>query len=1274
MDPHATTSDPEGRKPAVPVSWSAAERVAALHSYAILDTPREAEFDDLVQLAAETFGAPIAVVNLVSSDRQWFKAELGIGTRELPLDVSICAHAILQNDFLVVPDTREDDRFVGNPLVTADDGLRFYAGALLRSATGVPIGTVCVLDRKPRPHGITRHQRLVLEVLARQVMTQLELRRALLEQQHRGDELARTIARRDRAELALQSIEERYRLVARATNDAIWDWDFATNHVTWNDALAVSYGYAPADVEPTGEWWIAHIHPDDRARIDASIHTAIDDGANSWTGEYRFRRFDGTYASVLDRGHVIRDERGAPLRMIGAMLDMTERQESRAALAMSEERLRMATQAADVGFWDVDVIADILVWPPIVKRMFGISADVPVTLQDFYDGVHPDDRDRTLAAFGAACDPDRRALYDVEYRTIGKEDGVIRWVAAKGRGQFDERGLCVRVVGTAVDITDRKQGEEALRASERRLRFLRDLDESLRASTDAPAAMLAAAELLARHVDASRCAYADVDADSDRFVIRDDYVAPGIASSAGSYQLDLFGSRAAQAMRMGHTLVVEDIPAELDPADGRDMFLSIGVGAIVCCPLVKDGRLVAMMAVHQDRPRSWSREDIALVETVVERCWAHVQRVGAEARLVHSEQRYRTLFEAVDVGFCVVEMKFDDHRAVDYRFEEVNPAFERQTGLVGAAGRWMRELAPGHEDHWFETYGRVARTEQPVRFENGSGAMDRWFDVHAFPVGATGSHRVAILFNDISARKQAEDRLLDLNETLERQVAERTAEIRQYHDIVESTASPICAFDADFRILAFNKAHNDEFRRVNGFDTRVGDVFPELFIPEQREVMRALMRRALSGETFTIVETFGRPQFGQPAWEITYTPLRDENDRIIGAFHLANDVSDRLRAEADLAATQEALRQSQKMEAMGSLTGGVAHDFNNLLTPIVGSLDLLQRKGLGGEREQRLIAGAIQSADRARVLVQRLLAFARRQPLQPRAVDLTALVAGMADLVASTSGPQIRLDVELADDLPAAVADQNQLEMAILNLAVNARDAMPEGGRLSITARPAAPGETERVGLKPGRYVKLAVADTGTGMDPDTLRRAVEPFFSTKGIGKGTGLGLSMVHGLAAQLGGALTIDSRTGLGTSVALWLPSTEDRPHETEQPDDTPAPRRAGSVLVVDDEDLVRGSTADMLADLGYDVVEANSAETALRLLDEGLAPDLLVTDHLMPGKSGTELAREVRHRLPGTRLLIVSGYADVEGIAPDLPRLVKPFRQADLVEMLAEATAR
>jgi CheY-like chemotaxis protein len=273
--------------------------------------------------------------------------------------------------------------------------------------------------------------------------------------------------------------------------------------------------------------------------------------------------------------------------------------------------------------------------------------------------------------------------------------------------------------------------------------------------------------------------------------------------------------------------------------------------------------------------------------------------------------------------------------------------------------------------------------------------------------------------------------------------------------------------------------------------------------------------------------------------------------------------------------------------------------------------------------------------------VQRLLAFARRQPLQPTAVDLPQLVEGMADLVASTSGPRVKVVVDVSPDLPSVKADPNQLEMAILNLAVNARDAMPDGGQLTIAARDEILGSRHRSKLPVGHYVRLSVSDTGIGMDEATLARAVEPFFSTKGIGKGTGLGLSMVHGLAAQLGGALTIRSKPGVGTSVELWLPIATATTEPPETPVDAERPAAAGTVLLIDDEDIVRASTADMLSDLGYAVVETTSAEEALTLIEGGLVPDVVITDHLMPGMTGTDLACAVRTRWPAMPVLVISG---------------------------------
>lgn len=732
-----------------------------------------------------------------------------------------------------------------------------------------------------------------------------------------------------------------------------------------------------------------------------------------------------------------------------------------------------------------------------------------------------------------------------------------RWHVRKDETLFWGSGLTMPLAGgdggyvkIFRDGTAEHEAERALRESEARLRFFGELEERLFGAADASEAMSAAAQMLGQKLDVSRCAYADVDADNDRFWIRSDYTAPGVESSAGTYSLDLFGPRAGADMRRGRTLIVRDVAAELRPGQGREMFHAIGIEAIICCPLIKEGRLAAMMAVHHNRRRDWTWAEISLVREVVERCWAHVQRVGAEARLRESEERLRLAVDNAEIGFWDVDV-VNDRLIWPARTKAM---FGISADVPVTIGDFYAGLHP--DDREATTAAFLAAADPHVRGlydvdyrtigkEDG---IERWISSKGRGVfDASGRClRVTGTALEITARKQAEEALRDLNSTLEVRVAEAISEREEAH---------------------------------------------------------------------------------------------------------------------------EALRQSQKMEAIGQLTGGVAHDFNNLLTPIVGSLDMLQRKGLGGEREQRLIAGAVQSAERAKILVQRLLAFARRQPLQSVAVDVAKLVSGMGELVESTTGPQIRVVVEAATGLPPAMADANQLEMALLNLSVNARDAMADGGTLRISATAATVTSGHHSRLAPGSYVCLSVADTGAGMDEATLARAVEPFFSTKGIGKGTGLGLSMVHGLASQLGGALTIQSRPGMGTNVELWLPVSSDTAEDAPNLGGATATgAHTGVALLVDDEELVRMSTADMLTDLGYAVVEVGSAEDAVKVLDAGQSVDIVVTDHLMPGMTGTQLASYVQSVRPELPVLIVSGYAELEGIDADQPRLSKPFRKDELAATL------
>ena len=382
---------------------------------------------------------------------------------------------------------------------------------------------------------------------------------------------------------------------------------------------------------------------------------------------------------------------------------------------------------------------------------------------------------------------------------------------------------------------------------------------------------------------------------------------------------------------------------------------------------------------------------------------------------------------------------------------------------------------------------------------------------------------------------------------------------------------------------------------------------------------------------------------------------------------LEERVEERTRErEAALAQVHE----MQKLESLGQLTGGVAHDFNNLLMAILGNLELVRKRVADDERALRLVDGAIQGAERGATLTKRMLAFARRQELKPEAVDIAKLVDGMIEMLRRSVGPTIEIITEFEPGLAPTRVDPNQLELALLNLSVNARDAMPNGGHLNITARADRVAAGQMPGLAPGDYVFLGVADTGCGMDEATLRRAAEPFFTTKDRGRGTGLGLSMVDGLVGQSGGAMRIGSRPGFGTAVELWLPAS---PAAAADRENQVRPSNAGEdrvlqVLVVDDDPIVRASTVAMIEDLGHRALDAASAADALEVLRAQPRIDAVITDYAMPGVTGTALAAQLGRIRPDLPVVIATGYADMLPLASTLPRLDKPYRQKELAALL------
>ncbi len=654
------------------------------------------------------------------------------------------------------------------------------------------------------------------------------------------------------------------------------------------------------------------------------------------------------------------------------------------------------------------------------------------------------------------------------------------------------------------------------------------------------------------------------------------------------------------------------------------------------------------------------------------------ERQAVERRLRASEARFQAVADSIDQMIWSTRPDgFHDYynqRWYDYTgVPEGSTDGEAWNGMfhpddqARAWAVWRRSLETGEPyhieyrlRHRSGRYRWVIGRAQCVRDERGR--ILRWYGT----------------CTDIEEIVAAREVLARSREELERRVEEALAERKLWADVFESSDALIGALDRDHRFLAINTAYADEFERIFGRRPEVGDSLPELLagLPEHREAALAIWDRALSGEEFTITEEFGDPDRARPSYELRFNPLRDEAGQVIGAFQYAVDVSERLHDQARLAQAEQQLRQSQKMEAVGQLTGGIAHDFNNMLAVVVGSLDLLGRRiGAGDARAKRYVDAAMDGAQRAALLTQRLLAFSRQQPLRPEAVDANKLVAGMSDLLRRSLGTDVRLETVLAGGLWRTHADPNQLENVILNLAVNARDAMPGGGRLTVETQNAhldsryAAGHP---GVTPGQYVLLAVTDTGTGMSKEVIAKAFDPFFTTKEVGRGTGLGLSQVYGFVKQSGGHVKIYSEPGQGTTVKVYLPrhlGADGEAADEGEPGEVPLGGPQEVVLVVEDEPAVRRFSVEALAELGYRVLEADGGPEALRLLDAHPEVALLFTDVVMPEVNGAKLAQEARRRRPDLRVLFTTGYTRDAVIHngtldPGVEMVGKPFTLEEL----------
>jgi hypothetical protein len=697
--------------------------------------------------------------------------------------------------------------------------------------------------------------------------------------------------------------------------------------------------------------------------------------------------------------------------------------------------------------------------------------------------------------------------------------------------------------------------------AERQLAFQLALSDRLRSLSAAAEIMLTAAEMLGTQLDAGRVGYAEIDRSGDTATVVCDWTAGNMRSLQGTHRIVDFGAGLIRELRGGRVLRIDDTDFDLLTSHGGLDYQAAGMRSMIDVPLIKQGRLVAVLYVHHSEPRRWTDDEAALARETAERTWDAVER------------------------------------------------------------------------------------------------------------------------------SRAEDALRQLNATLEQRVVDAVAQRQLWGNLLDSARSLIAAVGLDYRFLAFNKTYADVLELRFGVRPQVGQSLLEMLKVDREQLALSGSRwsRALAGEEFTLIESTAPNEHDQVRhFEITYTSLRDRAGKLIGAFLYAQDVTERVRDQQRLTEAEELLRQSQKMEAVGQLTGGIAHDFNNLLTGIIGSLDMMQRKLARGQQVDvnAYVGAAMAAANRAAALTHRLLAFSRRQALDPRPVNAHRLVKGMEELLRRTLGEATQLEILTDEDLWLTRCDQNQLESALLNLTINARDAMPHGGKLTIETSNAHLGnalEARMRDIEPGDYIAICVTDTGCGMTPDVVSRAFDPFFTTKPIGQGTGLGLSMIYGFARQSGGYARIQSEVDRGTTVKLYLPRYHGE-HETAQeasskPVELIPDARQEVVLVVEDEQVVRELIVDLLSEMGYRPLQAVDGPSGLAILQSDVRIDLLISDVGLPGFNGRQLVDAACVHRPDLKVLFITGYAHDAAIsndllAPGMQMITKPFSLEALARRIRE----
>jgi PAS domain S-box-containing protein len=1063
----------------------------------------------------------------------------------------------------------------------------------------------------------------------------------------------------------LGNLQSPYRILGDIVEFGLWVCDASGRLIYNSQSFLDLLGHSFEDAQAIG--WTSFLHPEDASETERLWQKCLADGA-LWDREHRYRGRDGVYKTVLSRGKPVRDVAGDIVMWVGLNLDVTDYRRADQALKESHarigalngalqaeiakgradrERLDLALAASGVvGVWDGDLLTGKVYGDRHFARIYGVDPAEEAEgkpLGHYFKHMHPNDVEAAAAERArmiAGADE-----FHNEHRVI-RPDGSYIWILARGRLIRDDTGIPIRFLGVSVDITARKQAEA-------RQSFLVTLQDLMRGLTNPDDIFTAAAAHLGHYLGASRIGYGEVQPDGETVVITCGYAADGVPPVNGTFALAAFGPDNLARARQGITFIVNDVQAT--PRDGQ-LWDSIGTRAHVSVPLIREGRYAGSFYVSQAKPHHWAPADVALIEEVASRSWDAAQRGRAELKLRESEERARLALESGGLGtwdYYVAEDRVVQsvrHNKI-YGYDDASLAPPFAEGLQHIHAEDRDRVAAGMQT--ILATGTAWRDEFRIIRQDGSTG---WVEIRAKPFTDHTGKVIRLLgtIADISERKRAE--------------AESLANAAQFEMFAQAMPNHVWTARPDGTLDWFN----DRALAYGGVtaDKANGD-WLSIVHPDDQSRTAALWTAAVAAGHPYDAELRLRRHDGAYRWHIARAvPLRGEAGRILRWIGTNTDIEEQKNASqaladlnatlesqvqertAELMAAEESLRQSQKMEAVGQLTGGIAHDFNNLLTGISGSLELLEHRLAQGRLKDldRYIHMAQGGAKRAATLTHRLLAFSRRQELDPKPTDINQLVDGMNDLVCRTVGPQISLTFIPANESCVTLADPNQLENALLNLCINARDAMPDGGKITIEASTlqTTAAAAKKLDIAAGDYVMLTVSDTGTGMPPEVIARAFDPFFTTKPAGEGTGLGLSMVYGFVRQTGGQAKIISAPGEGTRISLYLPRVFGAQENAEaQPNIAVAARaHAGeTVLVVDDDPNIRMLLAEVLEELGYNVIEAEDAAQGLAVLQSDRAIDLLITDVGLPGSmNGQQMAAAARAARPGLKILFITGYAD------------------------------